>query len=421
MHDEAVRAAGVARVPSLPVEGVAGSVRPRGSVGAAYARARDFFVRRSVVTDLLVAAAVAVLSVLSDLFDQAPYGRAMLFDLALAAPLLWRRRRPVETFLAVAAVALVQWATGTMAGDFAVLVALYSVGAYERRRWTIPVASGIAGLGVVLAVARWAPAGEMLRAAILLTGTVSTAGIAGIYVRTRRAYLASVLDRAATAERDRDRQAQVAVAAERARIAREMHDVVAHSLSVMIALSDGGAASVRTDPEEAQQVMQQASTVGRQALTEMRRLLGVLRSDGPGELAPQPGDDDLDDLVERVRSAGLSVELVVSGQPHRSSAGAQLTAYRIVQEGLTNVLKHAPGASLAVVTLRYDPSAIDVEVTNDDPGRPARSGEWHPGHGLTGIQERAAVYRGTVQAGPLRGGGWRVTARLELDDRKAVR
>ena len=421
MHDQAVTAAGAAQVPPRPADGVAGSARPPGGVRAAYGRARDFFVRRPVLTDLLVAGVVATSSVVSDLFDQSPYGRAVLFDLALATPLLWRRRRPVETFLAVAAVALLQWATGTMAGDFAVLVALYSVGAYERRRWTVPATAAIAGLGVALAVARWAPPGAMLRVAILLTGTVSTAWIAGIYVRTRRAYLTSVLDRAATAERDRDRQAQVAVAGERARIAREMHDVVAHSLSVMIALSDGGAASVRTDPEEAQEVMRQASTVGRQALAEMRRLLGVLRSDGPGDLAPQPGDADVEDLVEQVRSAGLGVDLVVSGQSHRSSAGAQLTVYRIVQEGLTNVLKHAPGATRAVVTLRYDSSSVEVEVANDDPGRPARSGEWHAGHGLTGIQERAAVYHGTVHAGPLRGGGWRVATRLELDDRDALR
>jgi signal transduction histidine kinase len=400
---------------------VAGSARPQGGIRAAYARARDFFVRRTVLTDLLVATAVATASIVSDLFDQASLTWAVLFDLALAVPLLWRRRRPVEAFLVVAAVALVQWITGTLAGDLAVLIALYSVAAYERRRWTVPLAAGIAGVGVALAILRWAPPGETVRVAVLLTGTVSTAWIAGIYVRTRRAYLASVLDRAATAERDRDRQAQVAVAAERSRIAREMHDVVAHNLAVMIALSDGAAASTRTDPEEATQVMQQASAVGRQALAEMRRLVGVLRSDGPGHRAPQPGDADLDDLVERVRSAGLGVDLVVTGQPGRSSAGAQLTAYRIVQESLTNVLKHAPRASRAVVTLRYDPTAIDVEIANDDLGRPARWGEWRQGHGLTGIRERAAVYGGTVHAGPLPGGGWRVATRLDLDDREVVR
>lgn len=373
-----------------------------------------------LLADVLVAAAVATVAVAGDVFaDHAP--SRVWPDVALAGPLLLRRRWPAEVFLTVAAIALVQWISDTPAnGDFALLVALYGVGAHERRRWTVGVAAVIAEIGVVLATFRWAPPGEALQLFVLLTGTVTAAWVVGVYMRTRRAYLASVLDRAATAERDRDQQSRIAVAGERARIAREMHDVVAHSLSVMIALNDGAAATVLTEPKEARDVMQQASTVGRQALGEMRRLLGVLRDDGAtdnaADLAPQPGDAQLEDLIARVRSAGLPVELVVTGRPHLSAPGAQLAVHRIVQESLTNVLKHAPGASQAVVTLRYSTSGIDVEVVNDDRGPLTPHRAPKAGHGLTGMRERAAVYGGLVHSGRPPQGGWRIATHLNLDE-----
>lgn len=375
-----------------------------------------------LAVDTLVALAVGIFSAGGDVFaDHAP-GRVWFFDIALAVPLLARRRWPAGVFLAVAAIALVQWIVGRpVNGDLAVLVALYTVGAHERRRWTVGAAAVIAEIGVVLAAARWAPPGTTLRALILLTGTATAAWVIGIYVRTRRAYLTSVLERASTAERERDQQAQIAVAAERARIAREMHDVVAHSLSVMIALTDGAAATVPTASQEAREVLGQASTVGRQALGEMHRLLGVLRDGEAAELAPQPGTADLDDLVAGVRSAGLAVELVVSGEPGSSPPGAQLAVHRIVRESLTNVLKHAPGASRVTVRLDYGPAEIGVEILNDDGRPPTRSRASSTGHGLTGMRERAAVYGGSVQAGQPPQGGWRVATRLHLTDPDARR
>ena len=390
---------------------------PRSLVG----RIRRGLASSRFVTDALVAATVAVVAAGGDLFaDHAPV-RVWLFDIALVVPLLGRRRWPVGVFLAVSAVAFVQWIVGAPAnGDFAVLVALYSVGAHEQRRWLVAMAAGIAEIGAILAALRWAPPGATLKAFVLLTGTATAAWVIGVYTRTRRAYLASVLDRAATAERDRDQQAQIAVAAERTRIAREMHDIVAHSLSVMIALNDGAAAALRTAPGEAREAVQQASTVGRQALAEMHRLLAVLRADSVAGLAPLPGDAQLDDLITRVRSAGLTVELVVTGRPWASAPGAQLAVHRIVQEALTNVLKHAPGASQVVVTLRYSDSDIDIEVVNDDRDvrTPRRSSTG--GLGLTGMRERASVYGGQVQSGPERDGGWRVATRLHLLEQDAL-
>lgn len=369
--------------------------------------------------DILLALLLATVSVGVDVFgpEHATPAHSWLFDLALTLPLLVRRRWPAGVFLTISAIAFLQWGTGSLVrGDLAVLVALYAVGAHERRRWFVGVAAGIAEIGVLLAVLRWAPPGQKLNGFILLTGTVTAAWVIGAYVRTRRAYLASVLDRAATAERERDHQAQIAVAAERARIAREMHDVVAHSLSVMIALNDGAAASTMSAPEEARAVMGQASSVGRRAMADMRRMLGVLRSDGVPELTPQPGDGQLDDLIARIRSAGLAVELVVTGEPHRSPPGAQLAVHRIVQESLTNILKHAPGATRAMVTLRYEVSGIEVDIANDDPN-PFAEPTAEPGHGLTGMRERAAVYGGLVHAGRRPDGGWRVSTRLHLDER----
>lgn len=383
---------------------------------------------RSAAADAALVLVALVLVLGNDRWgdERGSFGPAALVDAALFLPLLVRRRWPSAVFVAVAAVAFVQWAADIRAsGDFAVLAALYAVGAYERRRVAVAAAAGIAQVGVVLATVRWAPPGHGLGAAVLLTGTMTAAWVLGVTMRTRRAYVASVLDRAVTAERERDSRALLAAAAERARISREMHDIVAHSLSVMIALSDGAGAAVAKSPLDAQQAMAQASTVGRQALGEVRRLLDVHReSPGIGEPqdAPQPGIDEVAALVDQVRAAGLPVDLVVLGERPELPASAELTAYRLVQEGLTNVLKHAPGASRAVVTLRHAPGRLDIEVENDEP--PVRSravtGDGgvvaaEGGRGLAGMRERAAVFGGTVDAAARAGGGWRVSGTLRLD------
>jgi len=381
-------------------------------------------VMRPAVMDILVVLLVLVFARVQEHAElDAELRRwTWLFDLALAVPLFWRRRHAALVFAVVAGVALVQWLTGTEAGgDLAVLVALYALGSFERRRRLLAAGVVIAQVGVVLAVARWAPSGHRAGVGVLLTGTVTAAWVLGVYARTRRVYLGSVLQRAATAEHERDQQALLAVAGERARISREMHDIVAHSLSVMISLSDGAAAAMDRDPGAARTTMGQASTVGRQALGEVRRLLGEEQPLGAlddGDLAPQPGLVQLEDLLTRVRATGLVVELRVSGEPPPLAPGMQLAVYRIIQEALTNVLKHSPSATRATVTLRYLPGIINLEVQNDARSAP-RSRPTAPttaGRGLTGMRERAAVFGGTVEFGRRDDGGWRVASHLLIHE-----
>jgi signal transduction histidine kinase len=340
-----------------------------------------------------------------------------VFDVALAIPLLWRRRHPLEAFLVTAAIALVQAIAGTVAaGDIALLLGLYAVGAHDDRRWAVPTAAATAQVGVLLAAMRWDPAGDLLSSMLLLTGTVTAPWVVGRYVRTRRAYVESVLERASTAERERDQAALQAVADERARISRDMHDIVAHSLSVMVTLSDGAAMSFARAPNDAKEAMEQTSIVGRQALDEMRRLLGVLTDSGHPELSPQPGVADIDELVSQVRATGLAVEHVVVGEQLDLPASAQLAVYRAVQEGLTNVLKHAQAPTRAAVTLRYLASGIDVEVDNDDEPDRVDKAPVRIGRGLTGMRERAASYGGTLEAFRRSDGGWHVASHLPFGD-----
>ncbi|HEY0716749.1 MAG TPA: histidine kinase, partial [Streptosporangiaceae bacterium] len=286
----------------------------------------------------------------------------------------------------------------------------YSLGAYERRRWILASAVVVAEVGVIMAVVRWGPAANRLLPGLLSTGTVTAAWMAGIYVRMRRAYLMSALQRAETAERERDSRAQVAVAAERARMAREMHDVIAHSLSVMITLNDAAAAVESS--VLARDTITQASEVGRQALTEMHRMLGVLRNGEPADRTPSPGLDQLPDLVSLVRSAGLSVELAISGDLSVMPPTAQLALYRIVQESLTNVLKH--GRNVQQVVVRVTRQGTWVRLQVDDDGRPAAGLPGRVGHGVSGMAERASLFGGYADAGPRDGAGWRVTAQLDL-------
>jgi signal transduction histidine kinase len=182
----------------------------------------------------------------------------------------------------------------------------------------------------------------------------------------------------------------------------------------MIALADGAVYAAERTPEKATSAMETVSSTGRQALAEMRRLLGVLRDDEKSStLVPQPGVPQIDHLVDQVRAAGLPVTLEVAGDGRALPAGAQLTVFRLVQEALTNCLKHAGASAVARVRLRYAADGVDVEVTDNGPGRaqPADSS----GRGLDGMRERAAVYAGTVEAGPRATGGWRVHARLSLE------
>ncbi|MFC1435736.1 sensor histidine kinase [Streptacidiphilus sp. N1-3] len=375
---------------------------------------------RPLLPDVLLACAVALVAALADLYGPdhrtafAPY-----WDIALAAPLALRRRAPATAAALVAAICFATWLTGVIAvaAAPAVLIMLYSLGAWERRRWLLALALVVAESGVIMAVARWTPHGRQWLTALMATGTVTAALVIGLYVRTRRAYLASMIERAETAERDRDHQARIAVAEERTRMAREMHDVIAHSLAVMITLNDAVAATAPEGP--IRETVTQASEVGRQALSEMQRILGVLRGAGPADLMPQPGVEQLTDLVAIARSAGLTVELSISGEPGHLAPTTQLTIYRIVQESLTNVLKHSRNVRRVTVTLIHRENRVRIQVTND--GEPATTANASAaGHGLAGMRERTTLYQGRFQAGPTRGGGWEVLADLAVTDPAAA-
>ncbi|QCR19743.1 sensor histidine kinase [Agrococcus sp. SGAir0287] len=327
--------------------------------------------------------------------------------------LLWRRRWPLAVVLVISA--LLALPTHVVVGAFvAVYVALYSLGAYGR---TLHVWLGVAGAAVASLVSTLVvPAIETMDVgpvvSINLVGIASfvVAVLLGTSVRARRAYVAALIARADDMARDRDRQAQLAVAAERARIAREMHDVVSHGLTVMVTLAEGSAAQVARDPERAGATMRRVADAGRDSLAEMRRLLGVLREPGDGaELAPQPAAGDLQALVASFRDVGMPVRLTTSGPAIADSALA-LTVHRIVQEALTNAMRHASDAGRVEVDVRHGAGVVRVEIVDDGSGAPAST--TGAGRGIVGMRERAALFAGDVAAGPREPSGWRVVATL---------
>jgi signal transduction histidine kinase len=367
--------------------------------------------RNPVAADgvLTVVAGLALVELVAQAPDERPWGA--VFTAALVLPLAARRRAPLLVFGWMAAVAVVQcFVAKAFIADAALLIALYSVAAHRGRRsalWALAVVE----LGIVVAVVKWDQNEGRVVAVMFLSGMAVAAFALGRNTRTRQAYLASMEDRARRAEHERDQQAQLAAAAERTRIAREMHDIVAHNLSVMIALSDGAAFAAHRDPEQTETAALQASAIGRQALTEMHRLLGVLRSGGQEPpRVPQPGIEQLDDLVAQLRAAGIPTSLTVTGERFSLSPTAQLAVYRLVQEALTNVLKHAGSPDEVRVLLRYRDPVVEIQI--DDNGHDSAPVRAADGHGLNGMAERAAMFDGHVEAGPRPGGGWRVRAEL---------
>ena len=342
--------------------------------------------------------------------------------LLLVVPVVFRRRAPVAAFavaVAAGAVQVLLTQVGPSASDLAIVVLLYTLAAYRPRRESV-VGLLICLLGGAIAAAAFRPVQapmveRLFIGAVTFGGTALIAWVFGDSMRYRRAYYVALEERAARLEAERDAQAKISAAAERARIARELHDVIAHNVSVMVVQADGASYALRTDPERARQALAAISGTGRQALAEMRRLLGVLRAgDSGADLAPQPGLDQVRELLDQARAAGLSVSLTMEGTPRPLSEGAELAAYRVVQESLTNTRKHGGLLAAAAVTLRYEPDGLMVQVTDDGRGDPAPGGGTGQGHGLglTGMRERIEMYGGTVRAGPLPSGGYQVEARL---------
>jgi signal transduction histidine kinase len=339
--------------------------------------------------------------------------------LGLSVPVIFRRAHPVAGFAVVIAIGAFQVVANvhTTSSDVAVLIMLYTLAAYTPRRTSVPGLL-ICLLGSAAALARWWTPAHISAltwltvASMIFAGPSLLAWVIGDSMRYRRAYYASLEERAARLEAERDAQAQIAAAAERARIARELHDVVAHNVSVMVVQADGASYALEREPARAAEALAAISATGRQALAEMRRLLGILRRDEAVSRAPLPGIGQLGELLDSARAAGLPVSFTVEGVPQPLPGGAALAAYRIVQESLTNTRKHAGPQVSAEVTLRYLEDSLVLEISDDGRGAAARSDG--AGHGLTGMTERVAVYGGSVDAGPREGGGFQVTARLPV-------
>ncbi|WP_329119127.1 sensor histidine kinase [Streptomyces sp. NBC_01465] len=338
-----------------------------------------------------------------------------------------RRRIPEKMLLLAIAMGLAQLAFDVRpsAANFGMLVIIYTVSA-EGQRWASRTAL-VGGLcAATLSQLRWPDSGshgafQFVALTVIMTVPFVLAWVLGDSMRTRRAYFAQLEDRAARLEKEREAQSKVAVAAERARIARELHDVVAHNVSVMVVQADGAAYVLDASPDQAKQALETISSTGRQALAEMRRLLGVLRTgehQEAGEYVPQPDVQQIEDLVEQVRTAGLTVDFRVEGTPRPLPSGVELTAYRIVQEALTNTRKHGGPDAGASVRLVYFDDGLGLLVEDDGRGAAHElyedGGADGAGHGLIGMRERIGMVGGTLDAGPRPGGGFRISALLPL-------
>ena len=342
-----------------------------------------------------------------------------VFSVLEVLPLLWRRRHAWPVFLAVAALSAAQAfvVDEPTTGQLAFPVAVYSVARWSPR-WQGVAALLVGYAGAAVAATRWLvgfgageiTAGNLAPYGVTISAIVTAAWALGFAAQAREKYVASLVARAEQAERMAEREVELAARDERSRIAREMHDVVAHGLSVIVVQADGARYAAAKDPDVAVGTLETISAAGREALTEMRRLLGLLREGDTG-VAPQPGLDDVRHLVDEARAAGTRVEADLPDPVPEVPDGIALAAYRIVQEALTNVRKHAgPDATVDVRVAVDRGVAIDVR----DDGRGAAAHAEGRGLGLVRMRERAAVHGGTLEAGPASGGGFAVSARLPL-------
>ncbi|MGW2284216.1 sensor histidine kinase [Streptomyces phaeochromogenes] len=345
----------------------------------------------------------------------------LVLIVAFCVPLLWRQQRPVLVFALTSAVSAVALTLDADTGaESARIVALLNVGRSVRPA-QLAVCLGIAVAQTTVAVVvRGAeqPNEQFLQTpvlAIVQSALVAAVAAAGLVGRVMNAYIRALHDRAVRLEVERDQRARLAAAAERARVAREMHDILGHTLAVIVGLAGGAAGLTETKPKRGAETLRIIADSGRGALAELRRLLAVIGEERDTEdgspLAPQPGLADLDPLLERVRGAGPTVTLHTQGALTGLAPGLQLAVYRVVQESLTNTLKHAAPDTTVHVTLATDDTSVHATVEDAGPARtphsPAPQGE---GRGLVGMRERAALYGGSVTAGPNAQGGWTVDA-----------
>jgi signal transduction histidine kinase len=336
--------------------------------------------------------------------------QSIISVLGTGLPLAWRRQFPLGAQLAQIAFGILGARQPVTISTLAIFVGLYSVAVYARWRWTAPVIVIIGGLVLLVLVPRsyqsvpsWA--------STLVGGTAIW--LAGNTVRDNKARADLLAERAQRLEHERELATRLALADERQRIARELHDVVAHSVSVMVVQAGAARTLVTKQPARASEALLAVEGAGREALDELRRLLGLLRNaEAEPSLVPQPGLGQLDRLVERVSQAGLPVAVRIAGTPRPLPPGLDLTVYRILQEALTNALKHANGAACQVL-VEFDERELRLEVLDAGGSNGATAGSG-AGRGLLGMQERVAVYGGQLQVGRRPEGGFGVRARLPL-------
>ncbi|MGQ4716404.1 sensor histidine kinase [Streptomyces anulatus] len=394
-------------------------------------RLYDFIRRHPTGVDVFWAVFLLGLSGVSMVSGMYDAGReeivAVPVMLGLSTVVALRRRAPEKMLLLAILVGVVQLVFDVRPGigNFAMLVITYTV-ATVGERWASRLALVCSLSAAALSQLRWEaePGGswaQVIFVTIIMTVPFVLAWVLGDSLRTRRAYFDQLEERAARLEREREAQSKVAVAAERARIARELHDVVAHNVSVMVVQADGAAYVMDAAPDQAKQALETISSTGRQALAEMRRLLGVLRTgDAPesGEYVPQPDVEQIEDLVAQVRQTGLTVDFKVEGTPRPLPSGVELTAYRVVQEALTNTRKHGGPDAGASVRLVYFDDGLGLLIEDDGRGAAHElyedGGADGAGHGMIGMRERIGMVGGTLDAGPRPGGGFRISALLPL-------
>jgi signal transduction histidine kinase len=359
-----------------------------------------------------------------------PRAAAVVAALVATMPLLLRRRfpfgAPAFLFAGLALVSLVSPAAvygGTSFTLFALMLAFWAAGAQRERQ---PAVAGAAiGLAAVVVMLATGGRGGVVRTGdaelSLFVWSLIAVGLplGAFALRARAQRAAELQERADRLEREREERTRAAVTAERARIARDLHDVIAHGVTVMTV--QGGAARLLldSDPARAREPLLVVEETGHQALADMRRLVGIVQDEPerPPALTPQPGLTDLPALAEKLQRAGLPTDLVVHGEPATLTPGVELTAYRVVQEALTNALKHA-GPATARVTVIYEPQALRLEISDDGPGT---SSQQDGGHGLVGMRERVALYGGRLEVGPRASGGFSVRARLPLEQQAKAR
>lgn len=327
--------------------------------------------------------------------------------LALLAvmPLLVRRRWPLAVLILATAATLVEAGVYGPVFPVAAAVAAYTLAEQWPRRGSLTVTTLVAA-----AVSLAALVVDGYHGALSALVPFALAWVIGDNLGTRRAYTRALEERADRLEREREAEAARAVAEEQARIARELHDVVAHNVSVMVVQAAAANDVFETRPDRARDALRAIEATGRGALVELRRLLGAVRGEYT-EFAPQPGLDRMDELIDAVRSAGLEIELRIDGQPGLLPAAVEVSAFRVIQEALTNVLKHSH-ATRAEIVLRYADTGLDVEVRDDGTGGTVNGGG--VGYGLIGMRERVAAFGGSLDAGPVPTGGFAVTARFPL-------